>query len=269
MKIIAITVATFLAVTAATSIFSIPVGILLSTPLSAQDKAIRQERTERQKDRRMALVIGNSDYNFLHWMTPEAGATNADSMAAALGVCGFTVLKHTNASHEEMSKVLSAFGDSIKRGGVGLFYFSGAGNRRDNSLWPVVGDYIKNFKVRWVLDAMETAGNRTNIVILDVSAQKAMDFLPSGVFVAYAGGLLQNPTKYTSFDTKHTYFTEALLNVMHEPGLKIEEVFKRVRTKVANDTAGRVVPWTASTLTEDFYFVRPLEAASPPLTPPP
>jgi hypothetical protein len=49
-------------------------------------------------------------------------------------------------------------------------------------------------------------------------------------------------------------YTSALLKVAREPGLPIEEAFKRVRVSVNDATQGRQVPWESSSLTSDFRF---------------
>jgi hypothetical protein len=50
-------------------------------------------------------------------------------------------------------------------------------------------------------------------------------------------------------------YTTALLAVAREPGLPIEDAFKRVRVSVNKATEGRQTPWESSSLTEDFAFV--------------
>jgi hypothetical protein len=38
------------------------------------------------------------------------------------------------------------------------------------------------------------------------------------------------------------------------PNLKIEDVFKKVRTQVKTQSGGKQVPWENSALEGDFYF---------------
>ena len=42
---------------------------------------------------------------------------------------------------------------------------------------------------------------------------------------------------------------------MITPGLKLEEVFKRVRADVQQDSSNKQVPWDSSSVTGDFFFV--------------
>jgi hypothetical protein len=45
------------------------------------------------------------------------------------------------------------------------------------------------------------------------------------------------------------------LSAAREPGLPIEQAFKRVRVAVNKQTDGRQTPWDSSSLTEDFKFI--------------
>ncbi len=49
-------------------------------------------------------------------------------------------------------------------------------------------------------------------------------------------------------------YTSALLLAAKEPGLSIEDTFKRVRVSVNKATEGRQTPWDSSSLTDDFRF---------------
>jgi uncharacterized caspase-like protein len=73
-----------------------------------------------------------------------------------------------------------------------------------------------------------------------------MNHLPGG------SGLSVN----SSGDGKNGLYTEALLQHIRTPGLKIEDVFKRVGRAVVEKTQGRQVPWMNSSLYEDVYFRR-------------
>src|SRR5262249_36585879 len=76
-------------------------------------------------------------------------------------------------------------------------------------------------------------------------------------------------------------YTEILLQHIRIPGLKIEDVFKRVGRAVVEKSKGEQVPWVNTSLYEDFYFTPPALAVpketltpsppptSPPVPPPP
>ena len=117
---------------------------------------------------------------------------------------------------------------------------------------------------RRVLDAMYNAGNDLNIVILDAcrdnplargfrsgsSGLARMD-APKGTIVAYS----TSPGKL-AFDGKgrNSPYTAALVDYMDDPGLTIEQVFKKCRRRIDRATNGKQIPWESTSLTGDFYF---------------
>jgi uncharacterized caspase-like protein len=114
---------------------------------------------------------------------------------------------------------------------------------------------------------MEDAGNGFNVVILDAcrnnpfgrgfrSAEQGLAQVtaPTGSLIGYA-----TAPGSVAADGKgrNGTYTAALLEALRVPGLKVEDVFKRVRQTVARETARRQVPWESSSLVGDFYFVGP------------
>ena len=122
---------------------------------------------------RHALVVGNAGYA----SAPLVNSVNdATAVAKVLEKAGFTVDLKLNATQKQMQDAVSAFGDRLKSGGAGLFYFAGHGVqiKGRNFLMPVGSDIkredevpYKAVDVQQVLDKMETAKNRINVVILD------------------------------------------------------------------------------------------------------
>ena len=49
-------------------------------------------------------------------------------------------------------------------------------------------------------------------------------------------------------------YMKALAEAMLQEGLKIEELLKRVRISVAEDTNNKQIPWESSSLIGDFSF---------------
>jgi uncharacterized caspase-like protein len=77
---------------------------------------------------------------------------------------------------------------------------------------------------------------------------------PSGIVIAYATA---PGTVASDGDGPHGLYTQELLQHMRLPGVKLEEMFKRVRVAVKAKSQGKQLPWEASALEEDFYFVKP------------
>ena len=74
---------------------------------------------------------------------------------------------------------------------------------------------------------------------------------PVGTIIAYStapGDVALDGNGRNGLYTKH------LLEQMAKPNIKLEDVFKRVRVAVGDDTQGSQVPWENSSLRGDFYF---------------
>lgn len=225
---------------------------------------------------RLALIIGNATYKSSPLSNP---VNDARLMDKVLKEAGFTTIKAENASIRDMRRLVRDFGDKLKAsGGVGLFYYAGHGVqvRGENFLVSTDSD-IRNedevaddsVNVSVILDKMQSAGNRMNLIILDAcrdnpfanksrsaAAGLATINAPSGSLVAYATA----PGSVAS-DGKgqNGLYTEYLAKAIQQPGLAVEEVFKQVRTAVRVGSNNRQTPWENTALEGQFYF----KAAAP------
>lgn len=221
-------------------------------------------------ERRVALVIGNGAYA----QSPLPNTINdARAMTDALGRLGFKVITRLNATQQDMHRAIVEFGEEIEKGGVGLFYYAGHAVqiRGKNFMIPIkaaisVEDHVEpeSVDLNKVIGRMAGARNSLNIVILDAcrdnpfgdtfrfySEGLAQTRAPAGTYVAYAAA----PGEVAADGTgANSFYTGALVREMQEQGISIEETFKRVRTAVIKDTKDLQVPWTASSITEDFFF---------------
>ena len=233
---------------------------------------------------RLALIIGNASYKSSPLSNP---VNDARLMDKVLKEAGFTTIKAENASIREMRRLVRDFGDKLKAsGGVGLFYFAGHGVqvRGENFLVSTDSDIHSedevaddSVNVNVILDKMQSAGNRMNLIILDACrnnpfASKSRSSAsglatvnaPSGSLVAYATA----PGSVAS-DGKgqNGLYTEYLAKAMQQPGLAVEEVFKQVRTAVRIGSNNQQTPWENTALEGQFYFKAPLPLAV--VVPPP
>jgi hypothetical protein len=227
-----------------------------------------------QNDNRFALIIGNSDYKIGPLKNP---VNDAYAMALTLERLGFDVLIRLDVkTKDEMKRAIREFGLKLKQGGTGLFYFAGHGLQVKgfNYLIPVHAEIYSEEEVEYegvdvgfVLAQMESAQNQMNIVILDAcrnnpyarsyrSATTGLASInaPTGSIIAYA-----TAPGSTAMDGigKNGLYTSVLLKQITQEGLKIEEVFKKVRAEVLAGSGGRQVPWESSSLIGDFYFIPP------------
>lgn len=223
-------------------------------------------------ERRVALVIGNSAYKHEPLVNP---GHDARAIAQALRESGFTVTELRNLNQAVMRRAIREFGDEIARGGIGLFYYAGHGMqlKGKNYLIPIGNDIQRedeiadqSVDVGLVLEKMRTASNALNILILDACRNNPFGALnlatpglaqmdaPARTIIAFStapGQVAADGTGDNSVYAKH------LVTNMREPGMKLEDVFKRVRTAVRQESAGRQVPWENTSLEADFYFRPP------------
>jgi hypothetical protein len=235
---------------------------------------------------RIALVIGNSDYT--GDISPLKNPVNdAKSMSRALEKLGFTVLTRLNAGRADMREGVREFEDKLKRGGVGLFFYAGHGLQVDgeNYLVPVDADVKRKYdvddqclKASYVLGAMEEAGNRLNIIILDACRNNPFrSFRSAGGGLAKmdapTGSLLAYATAPGSVAAdgagNNGLYTSQLLKYMDEPNLELLSMFRKVRVAVMKESGKLQVPWESTSLTGEFYFVPGQSDSAPATTGPP
>ncbi len=222
---------------------------------------------------RLALVIGNSAYSNAPLTNP---VNDARDMAVKLRSLGFEVAHKQNITRKQMRDSVRQFSKKLRKlGGTGLFFYAGHGLQVNgqNYLVPVKADIREEFDVpdqslsaNYVPNAMESADNYMNIVIIDacrdnpfargwrssVRGLARMD-PPNGSIIAYATG----PGKTAADgDGRNGTYTHHLLKNMDKPGLTLEQVFKRTRQGVEKDTSGKQTPWEESSLRGDFYFLK-------------
>ena len=224
-------------------------------------------------ERRLALVIGNSAYKNAPLVNP---GNDARAVAAVLRESGFTVIERRNVNQATMRQVVREFGDELAKGGLGLFYYAGHGVqiRGRNFLIPVGSDIQREDEVRdqavdasLVLEKMASAKNTANIVILDAcrnnpfassfrsgAAGLAVMDAPAGTLIAFSTAPGQVAADGTG---DNGLYTQHLVTYMRDPGLKVEDVFKRVRAAVRQGSGGKQIPWENTSLETDIYFRLP------------
>ncbi len=155
--------------------------------------------------------------------------------------------------------------------GVGFFYYAGHGLqvRGRNYLVPVDAEIdseattrVAAVDVDLLLEQMAEAKNRVNVVVLDACRNNPFERRLRGASRGLAavdaarGTLIAYATAPGSVaadgDGDNGLYTEELLQALRVPGLKVEEVFKRVRLGVTGRSKGAQTPWESSSLTGDL-----------------
>ena len=120
--------------------------------------------------------------------------------------------------------------------------------------------------VDWVLARLERYNKGANIVLLDACRNTALSRsvggssqgltllrkTPIGSFVSYSTAPGSTATDGSGLNSP---YTAAIAREIIQPGVSIEQAFKKVRRSVVEATAGKQVPWDYSSLTTDIVFV--------------
>jgi hypothetical protein len=239
----------------------LPVG---SYPQASSTPAVSPSTGET----RFALVIGNGDYPNVPLKNPT---NDARDVAKALSSLGFTVTLVVDGDMGAMVRAVRDFGNSIKRpDAVAMFYYSGHGVQYHggNYLIPSHADIsdpdelsYAALNVEQVYSKMESAGDKTNIIILDACRNNpfpgAERSLERGLAVV---GNVQPPQSLIVYatapgktaqdgDGRNGVFTSAFLKHLADPSLDAELMLRKVREDVIAATSGNQIPWQNSSIT--------------------
>lgn len=240
------------------------------------EQVVQTQALEAQKmssaGKRLALVIGNSNYN----SSPLANPVNdARAMKEVLLNYGFDVMEYENLNQAEMKRAMDDFGDKLKGYAVGLFFYAGHGiqSKGYNYLIPVDAELKSEQDVEYdctpadrILAKMEAAGSEVNIIILDACRNNpferswtrstegnglaGMD-APNGSLIALA----TSPGRTASDGSGNNgLYTSAILESISQPGLNIMQIFQNVRRICLEKSGGKQRPWESTSLVGDFYF---------------
>jgi hypothetical protein len=222
-------------------------------------------------DKRVALVIGNSNYRHAGRLTNPVN--DASAVAALLKTAGFVVVELRNdVDIAQMRRAISDFADTVRDSDVAIVYYAGHGMEVDgvNYLIPVDATLARDFDVEdetisldRVLKAIDSA-RRLRLVILD--ACRVNPFIESmkRSTRAIARGFAQveptTPNTLVAFAAKagtvafdggseeHSPFTAALLKSITKPGLDVRLALGEVRDAVMATTSPQQEPFVYGSL---------------------
>lgn len=234
--------------------------LLISTPCRAE--------------KRIALVIGNSDYKSI--ATLKNPKNDAVLIAETLRTVGFNLIGNRvqlDLDKASFDNAIQAFGNEVMGADVALFYYSGHGVQINNVnyLVPISANPVKEADVDFqmvnvsvILRQME--GSKLNLVILDACRNNpfggrglrgsdgglAQLRAPEGTLLSYAtqpGNVALDGTGDNS------PYTAALAQTMLKPNLDIFQMFNQVGLQVKRATGGSQQPWVSSSpIDGTFYF---------------
>jgi uncharacterized caspase-like protein len=243
-------------------------------PFKGIHQAVSQNRlnTQQQQQRRIALVIGNANYEVGKLKTP---LNDAADMAATLKKLGFQVILLEDASKREMQESFENFSKQLSKGTVGLFYYAGHGMQVQgkNYLIPVNNTSIYGeadieydaVPLGKILQRMESADNGANIVILDAcrdnpfsgfwkASSQGLADVQSGIGTLIAFATAPEMVSSDGGKGRNSLFTSYLLKYIGTPNLDVDLMLRLVREDVLKATNNYQVPWNSSSLRQEFSF---------------
>src|SRR5262245_42938439 len=242
-------------------------------------------------DKRVALVIGNSAYQYTGALANPRN--DAQDVAAALNPLGFRVILGTDLAKQALDLKLREFARALEGADVGVFFFAGHGLQVKGMNYLVATDAkleaerdldFETLRVDHVLSHMEREA-KTNIVLLDacrnnpiarnlartigtrgVNENSGLAPVASalGTFIAFA----TQPGAIASDGVgRNSPFSAALKKHLSAPGMSVTDLMIEVRKEVVVATTGSQVPWDHSALQGRFYFAPAVQAAAPAIAP--
>jgi len=225
----------------------------------------------------MALVIGNTEYEFAPLANPINDATD---IAKVLRKIGFNVILKTDLDQVAMGTAIRQFTARLSKQSVGLFYFAGHGTQVDgrNYLLPIdnskIGDkqdlaaYAIDVNLH-VLSRMEENNSHLNVVILDAcrdnpyrsvsrGADRGLALIQSrlGSIIAFA----TSPGKTAadvSAGQRNGLYTKYLLKGLkraHKTHQRIDDMLMQVGNGVTQESRRDQEPWYNASLRAPFCF---------------
>lgn len=230
-------------------------------------------------ENRMALVIGNSAYPDVPLRNPGNDAT---AVHRALRGLGFDARLVRDADWRQMIEVMQAFVMQTAQADVRIVYYAGHGAQVRGRNYLIAVDApmtssaelaARSLDAAEVLERLSRHRKGLNLLILDACRNNPANQFqlladgrrvkvrgaPSGLAAMQAppGAMVAFATAPGSFAADGTgeansLYTRHLLRHLATPGLALEQMFKRVRVGVMQESAQRQRPWEESSLTTDY-----------------
>lgn len=216
--------------------------------------------------RRVALVIGNSAYRRAPLDNPSL---DADTVGASLAKVGFSVTVKKDLDLESFEQAIKDFAEETKGADVALFYFAGHGFSVDidgvqtNMLMTTSANFAAKSAIGLrqggepLEHVEETIIGRARATLIFVDACRTVphlavrgaadhgfgNFDPNAFDGAYV--VLSTRVGRPALDGqigKGSPFARAFAAIVQTPGLRIEDVYYRIRNRVKTETAGEQIP---------------------------
>ena len=234
-------------------------------------------------ERRFALVVGNTEYQAGRLPT---AANDAGLVAQTLRAAGFDVTGARDLDQETLRRSVRDFLAKVSAAGpdaVVFVYLAGYGLQfeGDNYFVPIDATITRDEDIpieafRVADFARPLAGLPATAKIIVIDAARQYPFTPAGLPLASGFALVEpDPGMLIAFNATpgsiapiengtDGAYGEALSEMIATGGLSLDDVFVRVRLRVAEKTGGVAVPWYASKIDRPFLFTERIANAPPP-----
>src|SRR6266704_2908689 len=256
-------------------------GVALLTLLSATVTAVGQNAPA-DTSRPVALVIGNGSYP----QSPvDSVPGDARAFADVLRDGGFDVVYAENAKRTEIEAAISAFTRKLGWGVTAVVYYGGhAVQYQDRNFLLAIDSKIaseadvrtEGIDIDLILDPLIVSRPAGCVVILDAARKNPWQQIVSarvrglssqppiqGVTVIYP----VVPGEVVGDRSANLFLTE-LIKAAKVQGLSFKEVFRRVRTSVAQGTRDQQIPWESSPSPENLVISSTRKLVATPAAPP-
>ena len=231
---------------------------------------------------KQALIIGNSNYsNFGTLRNPENDANDIEIVLRSLG---FTVDKILNGSLNQMENATIRLKNRLTEAGnnaIGFFFYAGHGVEMGGINYLIPSDanipdrnFLREraFSMQIMLDILNDSRNALNIIVLDAcrdfpaawsrSLNRGLAIVsnpPANHIIMYATGAGSVANDGTG---RNGLFSSHLLSNLKQPGMEINEIFRRTMGDVARASNNQQRPALYTDFSDTVYFNSAM--ASPP-----
>lgn len=256
---------------------SLVVTILLGFAVADGYKTIqRKNMSHVQKFKRVALVIGNNDYENGHLTN---AVSDARAISEFLDKKRFQKIVYAeNANEKTMRDKVQEFLNSLDNNSLGFVYFSGHGiqeysqkyNKTINYLIPIDNSKLQSVtdldyntvSLNYILDSLSEKNSGFNIVLLDACRTPFKAFSKStqeglaqssakGVYIAYA-------TADGERALDNGLFRKSFIKYAKQP-IKLIEILEKVKTEVYDKS--KQFPFVSNNKRGTFYFTEPIDTS--------
>ena len=227
--------------------------------------------------RRIALVVGNGNYQQATLPKLRNPANDAADMANALRRFGFEVIEKQNLTLKAMNEAIASFGSRLGGSDAALFYFAGHGIqvKSQNYLIPVDAEIDSEASVPYqgvnlnqILDEMDNGKSNANIVILDACRNNPLTgkfrsgkiqglaspgTMPRGTVIVFA---TEPGNVAADGGGRNGLLTAGLLRALGGNDLSLDEVLTIASDEVEKASGQKQTPYIngPKTLQKNFHF---------------